>query len=124
MLLDGELRPEEVKLRADSHLELGLADIGLDVIATDPGIAVVGGDHPSEHGDEGGFAGSIGPQQSESLFLVDFQVETFNSCIVACVSLFFVQFSKVVDDEGRIIDLPHFGYVLSLGFGHGILLIC
>ena len=93
MLLDGELRPEKIELRADSHLQLGFADVGLDIIAANPGVAVVGGDHPSEHGDEGGFAGSIGSQQSESLFLVNFQVETFNCCVVACISLFFIQFS-------------------------------
>ena len=123
MLLDGQLRPEEVELRADSHLQLSFADVGLDIIAADPGIAVVGGDHPSEHGDEGGLAGSVGSKQSECLFLVNFQVETFNGCIVASVSLFFIQFSEVVDDEGRIIYFTHFGDVFSLGFGHGIFLI-
>jgi hypothetical protein len=39
MLIDGELRPEEVELRTDANILLGLDDVGENALVIDEGIS-------------------------------------------------------------------------------------
>ena len=60
MFLDGESGPEDVKLRAYSHLEVNLIYLILDGISTDEGSSTCWREDASYHREKGGLASTVG----------------------------------------------------------------
>lgn len=61
MLFDRESWPEDVKLRAHSHLKMHFIDLIDDAVSSDVSIARGGSENASDHRKQSGFTCTIGP---------------------------------------------------------------
>ena len=75
VLLRGELRPEDVVLRADAHHGLHRAQLLLDGLAEDEAVAARGLEDAGEHVEGGGLAGAVVAEQAEERVARDAEVD-------------------------------------------------
>jgi hypothetical protein len=118
VLFDGHLRPVDIKLGAETDLELDLLQLRVDVIASDPGISRSGLVHACQLRDQGGLSSSVGSQESEHLSLVDHEGNVFVSGVWGSVAVSGVNFPDFLDDQrvllvGLLVDSFHNFSLLS-----------
>ena len=71
MFLNGEGGPEDVELRAYSHLEVNFIDLILDGVSSDEGCSTCWREYASYHGEKGGLASSIWSEKSKYDLILD-----------------------------------------------------
>lgn len=75
MFLNGESGPEDVELRAYSHLEVHLIYLILDGVSSDVGCSTCWREDASYHGEKCGLARTIRPEQPEDDLILNNKVQ-------------------------------------------------
>jgi hypothetical protein len=78
MLLDSQSWPEDIELRAHSHLQVNHIDLIFDTVSADMSITGSWPENSSDHGEKSSLTCSIRPQQSKNAFIFNHQMKPIN----------------------------------------------